>query len=381
MMLKKTCNVMGHNLARTGVLLVLMAMIGCAHSEASHQSASANADTDQLDSNSLVELGEQYASRPPEDLNHAAALFRKAAEQGNAKGALLLGESYADGKGVPKDIDQAAIWYRKAADKGNIQARTNLRLMFYLGEVNPVDVPGAGQWWRDLVQEAAREKQAFAQTSEAANQGNVDAMIQLGIDYLTGVGTSRNPARAKAEFQQAAQHQRVDAQCLFDIVSSADVEQGQTVHQCLDAATQGSAVSQFAVSYMYRNARFGVPRDLKQMIDWERKAADQGFVDAQYWLGRDYGGGYGTPKDYKQAEFWYQKAANQGSYKAMGMLALLAFEAHDPRFAQFAFTDPLGDPELAQKYEDLSSEHRADLVRDLMPNLFASSEPRRWGMP
>ena len=380
MMLKKTCNVMAHDLARTAISIAFMATLGCAHAETSLQIPSVNADADQLGSNTLVAMGEQYASRQPIDLSHAADLFRLAAEQGNTKGALLLGDSYANGTGVPKDTDQAAIWYRKAADQGDTQARTNLRMMFYLGQVNPVDVPGTGPWWRDLVQEAAQERQAFAQTSATASQGNVDAMIQLGIDYLTGVGTSRNSALAKAEFQQAAQHQRVDARCLFDIVSSIDVEQGQIVQQCLEAATQGSAVSQFAVSYMYRNARFGLPVDLKKMVEWERKAADQGWVDAQLWLGRDYGGGYGMPKDQKQADFWYRKAANQGSYSAMGMLALTAYEAHDPLFAQFKFEDPLGDPELEKKYEELATEHRADLLRDLMLNLFASSDPHRWGL-
>lgn len=378
--LKKTYNGIAHNVARMGVSIVFMATLGCAHAETGHQIPSVNSEEHQLGSDTLVAMGKQYASRYPIDLGHAADLFRLAAEQGNTKGAFLLGDSYANGDGVPKDMNQAVIWYRKAADQGDTQARTNLRMMFYSGQINPVDVPGAGPWWRDLVQEAAQEKQAFAQTSVAASQGNVDAMIQLGIDYLSGIGTSRNSALARTEFQQAAQHQRVDARCLFDIVSSTNVGQEQIVQQCIEAATQGSAISQFAVSYMYRNARFGLPRDPKQTVAWERKAADQGWVDAQLWLGLDYGGGYGMPKDQKQADFWYRKAADQGSYRAMGMLALTAYEAHDPQFAEFKFEDPLGDPGLEKKYEDLGAEHRADLIRDLMLDLFASSEPHRWGL-
>lgn len=108
------------------------------------------------------------------------------------------------------------------------------------------------------------------------------------------------------------------------------------------------------------------------------KAAEQGMVDAQYSLGWDYASGYGVAKDEKQADIWFKKAVEQGSFAAMGALSLQAWEAHNPTFAEFKFEDPLGDPELEKRYQELWTENRGgDVERDLMPNLFAPSAPRR----
>ncbi len=50
-------------------------------------------------------------------LDHAkaAALYRKAAEQGHADAQYHLAVSYDDGEGVPQDFKQAVYWYTQAA--------------------------------------------------------------------------------------------------------------------------------------------------------------------------------------------------------------------------------------------------------------------------
>ena len=45
---------------------------------------------------------------------------------------------------------------------------------------------------------------------------------------------------------------------------------------------------------------------------WYRKAAEQGYVDAQYNLGVAYAHGEGVPEDDKEAVKWFRKAAEQG---------------------------------------------------------------------
>ena len=53
-------------------------------------------------------------------LDHAkaAALYRKAAEQGHADAQYHLAVSYDDGEGVPQDFKQAVYWYTQAANQG-----------------------------------------------------------------------------------------------------------------------------------------------------------------------------------------------------------------------------------------------------------------------
>ena len=60
------------------------------------------------------------------DYEQAVYLYRKAADQGNAKAQYNLGLMYEGGKGVAKDDKQAVDWYRKAADQGNEDAKQAL---------------------------------------------------------------------------------------------------------------------------------------------------------------------------------------------------------------------------------------------------------------
>ena len=66
---------------------------------------------------------------------------------------------------------------------------------------------------------------------------------------------------------------------------------------------------------MYENGR-GVPQDYVQAVAWYRKAADQGFADAQNDLGAMYDNGLGVPQDYVQAHLWFILAAAQGDTDA-----------------------------------------------------------------
>ena len=62
---------------------------------------------------------------------------------------------------------------------------------------------------------------------------------------------------------------------------------------------------------MYANGR-GVRQDDAQAVQWYRKAAEQGYAQAQFNLGNMYVDGRGARQDYAQAVHWYRKAAEQG---------------------------------------------------------------------
>ena len=57
----------------------------------------------------------------------------------------------------------------------------------------------------------------------------------------------------------------------------------------------------------------GVPKDAVQAVNWYKKAAEQGHVDAQSNLGSMYYKGEGVPKDFVIAYMWRNLAAAQGS--------------------------------------------------------------------
>jgi TPR repeat protein len=71
----------------------------------------------------------------------------------------------------------------------------------------------------------------------------------------------------------------------------------------------------------------GVLQDDAQAVYWYRKAAEQGYVTAQAFLGAAYDLGKGVTQDYAQAAAWYRKAAEQGDTLAQWGLGLVEGQA------------------------------------------------------
>jgi len=69
------------------------------------------------------------------------------------------------------------------------------------------------------------------------------------------------------------------------------------------------------------NLGLGVNRDIKQAAQWYERAAQLGFVTAQFDLANLYYDGHGFPHDLKQAARWYTAAAQGGHAKAQLYLA------------------------------------------------------------
>ena len=84
---------------------------------------------------------------------------------------------------------------------------------------------------------------------------------------------------------------------------------------------------QYRLAANYEWGYGGVKQDYQQAMYWYRKAADQGYADAQFKLGWFYESGLGVGKDYGQARVWYQKAADQGDEDAQAALYRVARKA------------------------------------------------------
>ncbi|MEX4218568.1 sel1 repeat family protein, partial [Haemophilus influenzae] len=57
-----------------------------------------------------------------------------------------------------------------------------------------------------------------------------------------------------------------------------------------------------------------------EAVKWYRKAAEQGYADAQLNLGNMYAKGLGVKQDDVEAVKWYRKAAEQGDADAQALL-------------------------------------------------------------
>jgi len=128
----------------------------------------------------------------------AAKWFRKAADQGSAKGQNDLGEMYMNGEGLSQSYEEAAKWFHKAADQDYAEAQLNLGNLYHEGHGVSQDNVEAAKWIR-----------------KAADQGNSRAQYNLGILYLNGTGVIQDYLMAHmytnlaaAQGQENAEHNR-----------------------------------------------------------------------------------------------------------------------------------------------------------------------------
>jgi TPR repeat protein len=87
-------------------------------------------------------------------------------------------------------------------------------------------------------------------------------------------------------------------------------------------ANANDPISQTALASCY-DLGMHVQPDGKESIRWITRAANQGYVPAEYELGRIYLYGRGIPIDYAQALLWERKAAEQGDPRAQRDLAFM----------------------------------------------------------
>jgi len=76
----------------------------------------------------------------------------------------------------------------------------------------------------------------------------------------------------------------------------------------------------FAPFYPLENRK---NQDNAEAAIWFRKAAEQGYADAQCALGELYLNGFGVTRDVNEAKIWFNKSARQGNKKAAELLKSL----------------------------------------------------------
>lgn len=112
----------------------------------------------------------------------AAKWFRRAAEHGSGPAQNNLGILLGNGDGVGKNVEEALLWLRKAFRAGDLCAAQNIAITYRENG----DLKTAFKWFR-----------------RAAEAGDGNALIQLGIHYYWGKGVRRNPRAAVRRFRAA----------------------------------------------------------------------------------------------------------------------------------------------------------------------------------
>jgi hypothetical protein len=124
-------------ISRVSVVFLLAAstpLLAAAQSQTTRQIV-AECDRLAVRLNSISRLQYQYGRSLLNDEQDDEALkwYRKAAEQGHAKGQTSLGMKYESGSGVSKNATTAALWYSEAANAGDHRAQLYLGMLYLDG--------------------------------------------------------------------------------------------------------------------------------------------------------------------------------------------------------------------------------------------------------
>lgn len=261
---------------------------------------------DQGDVRAKYLLGDMYAKGigVPQDKAKALYWFRSAADQEYDSAQFMLGDMYAAGDGVPQDKAEAACWYRKAAEQKNVRAQWRLGNMYAAGEGVPQDKAEAAAWLRK------------------AAEWNNRAQWQLGVMYAAGDGVPQDTKTALDWLRSAVEHGIGYEGLVYFSAQGEPKDKSRAINWLREFVKTRDRDDTRLYSDILYSGNSDMAQNMAEAVDWLRKTAEQGFVEAQYILGRMYADA-SEPPDTAEAIRWYRMAAEQGHHDAQVELRIL----------------------------------------------------------
>ncbi len=145
--------------------------------------------------------------------------------------------------------------------------------------------------------------------------GDAEAQTMLALAYHAGVLLKKDDVEATRLLRKAADRGYMAAEESLGIFAETGIgldhpSPAEALDWYKKAAQQGSVDAETDIALMYANGK-GVTRDPAQAVAWFRRAAEGGDASAQYNLALMYERGEGVQRDYKEAIRWHTAAADQ----------------------------------------------------------------------
>lgn len=152
----------------------------------------------------------------------------------------------------------------------------------------------------------------------SAEAGDAEAQYRLGMCYLQEKSDAANAESALTWLRKAAeaQHAQACAQVARCLMDSGDGAAAAEILKCLRCGyAQKLPESSYLLYRLYKQGFGKLKKNESAAFHWLQEAADAGFPEAQYWLGREYRLGRIVAQDLKLAEK-YEKMAKDAGYEA-----------------------------------------------------------------
>lgn len=188
---------------------------------------------------------------------------------------------------------------QKSAENGDAEAMTELGICYFQGKGVKEDNDKAFMW-----------------LSKAVDAGNAKAHCWLGACYQYGYGTDKNMEKAIELYTKGADLGDSDS---MNYVGTC-LEKGNGVLMNLEravywytkAAELGNMYAMNNLGWCYEHGK-GVTKDLQKAFELYRKSAELGNRYAMANLAECYDNGNGVTTDKNEAYKWYAKAVNNGN--------------------------------------------------------------------
>ena len=235
------------------------------------------------------------------DIDKAISLFKKAVDNGDAYAMGNLAQYYELGLGVKKDSLEAFNLYKRAGDEGTKRTKTQLGLYYYYGKAG-------------VKKDYAESLKWFEKSSESY------AYYMQGWQYEHGQGTKKDLDKAAKAYRYALPDTKDAFKRLNALAENGNVE---AMYQ-LGAYYRRSSC---------RNSEEAekAAKERSKSHPWLEKAASLGHGEAAFDLGSDYYfGNNGTEKSYAEAYKWFKKGESLNNVSSMEWLASMLLEGEAP---------------------------------------------------
>ena len=220
----------------------------------------------------------------------------------NSTAQAAMAHMYARGVGVPRDLELAFQLFLKAARGDHPPSKSYVGYALLAGRGVQRDVPKARFW-----------------LNEAADAGDIIALLQLARSHRAPFAEEPDPDRAAALYRDAITKGSVDAQVALGYMQLngeiGEPDGNAALERFRAAAASGSAAAQTALGYAHLTGR-GVAQDYPTSRQWYERAAEQQHPAALLGLGHLYENGLGVPTNRAKARDLYALAAQLGDVSA-----------------------------------------------------------------
>lgn len=270
-----------------------------------------------------------------ERYDEAFQWYKKAADNGNARGMSNLSTCYCNGRGVARDYATAIVYATKAAEMGYPHAQYHLATHYESGNGVDKDSLKAYEWYKKAADSKYDQAEYIVATYHFWGKGghqknypeaakyleksdNEYGKYLLGWMYEKGKGVEANLPKAFENYYKGADASKAALNALTNWADygNSDAQYRLGMFYIHKAYKKNSNIESDSASYWY-----------KQAFPWLEKAANQGNADAAFEIGTNYyNGERGLKQDYSEAAKWLKIAAEKNHTGAIEWLASMYYE-------------------------------------------------------